>query len=45
MTSRKPVHGLIFLYQYIEEDAQEPTENGGKVWFANQVGLCFHCLM
>ncbi|OIW26380.1 cysteine proteinase [Coniochaeta ligniaria NRRL 30616] len=32
----KPVHGLIFLYQYLEEDAQEPTENGEKVWFANQ---------
>ncbi|KAB5526290.1 ubiquitin carboxyl-terminal hydrolase, family 1, partial [Coniochaeta sp. 2T2.1] len=32
----KPVHGLIFLYQYVEEDAQEESENGKNVWFANQ---------
>jgi ubiquitin carboxyl-terminal hydrolase L5 len=33
---RKPVHGLIFLYEYTEEEAQEETENGDDVWFANQ---------
>lgn len=36
-THSKPVHGLIFLYQYVEEDAQEESENGHNVWFANQV--------
>lgn len=30
------MHGLIFLYEYIEEEAQEETENGDGVWFANQ---------
>jgi ubiquitin carboxyl-terminal hydrolase L5 len=34
---RKPVHGLIFLYQYVEEEPQEETEGGDKVWFANQI--------
>lgn len=33
----KPVHGLIFLYQYVEEEPQEETEGGDEVWFANQI--------
>lgn len=36
--SRKPVYGLVFLYQW-REDALENQEETcpAKVWFANQV--------
>ena len=35
---RKPVHGLIFLYQYVEEDREDDLPDcPDNVWFANQV--------
>ena len=34
---RKPVHGLIFLYQYVEEEQDTTVDQADDVWFANQV--------
>lgn len=37
-TCRKPVYGLIFLFQYSSHDAGEQTEEcPDHIWFANQV--------
>lgn len=41
--SRQPVHGLIFLYRYQEDEEDEdkemkdPPPCSNHVWFANQV--------
>jgi ubiquitin carboxyl-terminal hydrolase L5 len=32
-----PVHGLVFLYEYVAEESVEATETSRDVWFANQV--------
>ncbi|KAK0724800.1 hypothetical protein B0H67DRAFT_446082, partial [Lasiosphaeris hirsuta] len=31
-----PVYGLVFLYEYIEEDSTSPTDASPDLWFANQ---------
>lgn len=34
----KPVHGLIFLFQYVSDDWEVDEESDtDEVWFANQV--------
>jgi ubiquitin carboxyl-terminal hydrolase L5 len=37
--SRKPIYGLIFLYQYNDnEEEEDQIKCPNHVWFANQVG-------
>jgi hypothetical protein len=43
IVSSKPIHGLIFLYKYAEEELPEAAEGGENIWFANQVGTAFSC--
>lgn len=39
MLYRKPIHGLIFLFQYLPEDWEVDKESDtDDVWFANQAG-------
>ncbi|KAH6844845.1 ubiquitin thiolesterase-like protein [Chaetomium sp. MPI-CAGE-AT-0009] len=35
-TLPSPVHGLVFLYEYVSEESAEATETSREVWFANQ---------
>ncbi|KAL2024771.1 hypothetical protein VTK56DRAFT_5592 [Thermocarpiscus australiensis] len=35
-TLPEPVYGLVFLYEYVEEDSPTVTETSQDVWFANQ---------
>jgi len=34
-----PVHGLVFLYEYVADESIKTTESCRNVWFANQVCL------
>ena len=32
-----PVHGLVFLYEYVDTEQDETDESSPNLWFANQV--------